>query len=412
MGEVKPKQYFMEDEQMDFEVQILLGSCHYGAADAGEILAVVGRIPSGDYEQWYQEWFSFAEHLQSVAERSIASGHEVSGRRTYLRAATYFAASSTFIDGTNDPSRGIDAWKCHLECWDKFCFYMYPLVEKVTIPYENSSMPAYLFHPYKESDLKPVIIFNNGSDGATCGMWSSGVAAALERGYAALVFDGPGQNAMLWLQEIPFRFDWEKVITPVVDYLYGREDIDKNKIALSGISQGGYWILRALAFEHRIAAGIADPCVMDVSRSFFRQLPPEMTQLLDAGEEKQFNEAMEEGLKEAGDAVRQMVEWRLKPYMTTSYYQQFKLVERYNVSDVIEQIRCPIFIADPDDEQFWPGQSKEVYNALKCPKTIVRFTVEEGANWHCEPKARALYDQRMFDWLDTVVLLGSSPIER
>ncbi|MEA3456922.1 MAG: prolyl oligopeptidase family serine peptidase, partial [Campylobacterota bacterium] len=228
-------------------------------------------------------------------------------------------------------------------------------------------------------------------------------AAALERGYAALVFDGPGQNAMLWLQHTPFRFDWEKVITPVVDYLCMREDIDASQIALSGISQGGYWILRALAFEHRIAAGIADPGVMDVSRSFFRELPPEMRQMLDAEEEEQFNKAMEEGIREAGDKVRQMVEWRMKPYMTTSLYQQFKLVESYNVSDIIDQIECPIFIANPDNEQFWPGQSKEVYNALKCPKTIVRFTADEGANWHCEPKARALYDQRMFDWLATVM---------
>lgn len=399
----KPKQYFMKDGQMDFEVQVLLGSCHYGAADVGEILATIEHISSGDCEQWYLKWFALAERLEEIAEHSMVSGNEVSARRAYLRAATYFSASSTFIDGTNNPSRGIEAWRRHLNCWEQFCFNLNPPAEKVNIPYENTSMPGYFFRPDEGSDPKATIIFNNGSDGPNSGMWSSGVAAALERGYAALVFDGPGQNTMLWLKGVPFRFDWEKVITPVVDYLCTREDIDNNKIALSGISQGGYWILRALAFEHRIAAGIADPGVMDVSRSFFRELPPEMLQLLDAGEEKQFNEAMEEGLKEAGDTVRQMVEWRMKPYMTTSYYQQFKLVERYNVSDVIEQIRCPIFIADPDDEQFWPGQSKEVYNALRCPKTIVRFTEDEGANWHCEPKARALYDQRMFNWLATVM---------
>jgi len=50
----------MDDQQMDFEVQILPGSCHYGAADAGESLATVERIPSGDFEKWYQEWFVLA----------------------------------------------------------------------------------------------------------------------------------------------------------------------------------------------------------------------------------------------------------------------------------------------------------------------------------------------------------------
>lgn len=406
MSQPKPKHFFMEHAQMDFETQILLGCCHYGAADAGEILATVERIPSGDFEQWYQEWMVLAERLRRIAEQSASAGNPVSAGKAYLRAASYFSASAVFIDGTKDPSRGVSAWKRHLSCWEQFCSCLNPPAEKVSIPFEGSSMPGYLFRPEKSGGPWATIIFNNGSDGPTAGMWTSGVAAALERGYAALVFDGPGQNAMLWLQNVPFRHDWENVISPVVDFLHLRDDVDPHRIALSGISQGGYWILRALAFEHRIAAGIADPGVMDVSVTFFRELPPEMLVLLDEGNEKEFNQAMDEGLRYAGDEVRQMVQWRLKPYLTESFYQQFKRVRQYNVRDVIKQIRCPMFIADPDDEQFWPGQSQEVYEALVCPKTLVRFTAEEGANWHCEPKARGLYDQRMFDWLATVLPKG------
>lgn len=403
MNNADPKQYFMEDGQMDFEVQILLGCCHYGSADAGEILSTIERIPSGDCEKWYLEWSRLAERLQVIAEECAASGNRVSARRAFLRAATYYAASTTFIDGTANPSRGVDTWKFHLACWEQFCLNFDPPAEKISIPYENTSMPGYFFQPLAGPGPWATIIFNNGSDGPTCGMWGAGVAAALERGYAALVFDGPGQNAMLWLQNIPFRHDWERVITPVVDYLFTRDDVDKDRIALSGISQAGYWVLRALAFEHRIAAGIVDPGVLDVSTSFFRELDPQMCELLNAGMEDAFNAAMDAGLKEAGEGIRQMVEWRIKPYMAKSFYHQYKLVQQYNARDVIGQIRCPMFIANPDDEQFWPGQSQEVYDGLVSPKTIVRFTAEEGANWHCEPKARALYDQRMFDWLSTVM---------
>jgi len=403
MNTAKPKQYFMEHEQMDFETQILLGCCHYGAADAGEILSTVEHIPSGDFERWYEEWFSMAERMRGTAEQSASAGNLVSARKTFLRAATYFSASAIFIDGTKDPSRGLPAWKRHQICWERFCGCMKPAAEKVDIPYEGTLMPGYFFHPDKAGGPLATIIFNNGSDGSTSGMWTCGIAAAMERGYAALAFDGPGQNSMLWLQNVPFRHDWEKVITPLVDFLLERKDVDPCRIVLSGISQGGYWILRALAFEHRIAAGVADPGVMDVSVSFLRELPQEMRDLLDSGEEQAFNEAMEEGLRYAGDQVRQKAEWRMKPYMAKSFYQQFEMVRQYNVRDVIRQIECPMFISDPDDEQFWPGQSIEVYDALLCPKTIVRFTAEEGANWHCEPKARSLYDQRMFDWLATVL---------
>lgn len=404
MSQPKPKHYFMEHAQMDFETQILLGCCHYGAADAGEILATVERIPSGDFEKWYQEWLALAIRMQGIAEQSASSGNPVSARRSFLRAASYYSASAVFIDGTKDPSRGVAAWKRHLTCWELFCSSLNPPAQKVSIPFEGgSTMPGYFFRPNQSGGPWATIIFNNGSDGPTSGMWNSGVAAALERDYAALVFDGPGQNAMLWLQNIPFRHDWEKVISPVVDFLLQRPEVDPNRIALSGISQGGYWVLRALAFEHRIAAGIADPGVMDVSTTFFKELPPEMVDLLDEGKEEEFNQAMDEGLRYAGDQVRQTVEWRLKPYLTKSFYQQFKMVRQYNVREVLKQIRCPVFIADPDDEQFWPGQPREVYEALVCPKTLVRFTADEGANWHCQPKARGLYDQRLFDWLSTVL---------
>ena len=92
---------------------------------------------------------------------------------------------------------------------------------------------------------------------------------------------------------------------------------------------------------------------------------------------------MEEGLRQAGEAVRQNVEWRMKPYRTKSFFQMFRMVRQYNAREVIRQIQCPRFIADPEDEQFWPGQSQEVYDTLVCPKTIVRFTAEEGANCEC-----------------------------
>jgi hypothetical protein len=74
--------------------------------------------------------------------------------------------------------------------------------------------------------------------------------------------------------------------------------------------------------------------------------------------------------------------------------------------DTIKQISCPTLITDPDHEQFWPGQSRQLYDALTCPKQLVRFTKEEGADWHCEPAAQALRDERVFDWLEETLGLG------
>ncbi len=405
-------------ETMDFDTQILLGSCYYRTTDAGEILTTINKINSVDRknsfkdwcETWYHEWLSLAERIENNAKESEFNKHPISARNSYLRAAAYFATSAVFIDGTKDPSRGVSAWECHHNCWKKF--YDLMEAEEVNITYGDTTIPGCLFRPKNGNAPFATIIFNNGSDGPTSAMWGCGVAGALERGYAALVFDGPGQNSMLWENHIPFRPDWENVITPVIDFLKTRNDVDPNKIVLSGISQGGYWVLRALAFlddKHKIAAGILDPGVMDVSTAWFFPGFPDNDMLDDLknNREEEFNMKMKEGL-DTNAAFKQNMLWRMKPYCTDSFFQVYKKVQDYKVSiDDIKKITCPMFIADPEGEQFWPGQSQAVYDALtpqqKEKSKIIKFTKEEGSNWHCEPMARSLYDQRMFDWLATVV---------
>jgi poly(3-hydroxybutyrate) depolymerase len=55
-----------------------------------------------------------------------------------------------------------------------------------------------------------------------------------------------------------------------------RAEVDPKRVAIQGISQGGYWVPRAVAFEKRIAAAIADPGVVDVSTSWTASLPKPM----------------------------------------------------------------------------------------------------------------------------------------
>jgi len=41
-------------------------------------------------------------------------------------------------------------------------------------------------------------------------------------------------------------------------------------------------------------------------------------------------------------------------------------------------------------------------------KRLVPFTADEGADRHCEPMARSLLEQRMFDWLDETLAAATS----
>ena len=228
---------------------------------------------------------------------------------------------------------------------------------------------------------------NNGSDGPVTSVWPPIAAGGVARGYNVVIFDGPGQQSMLFERGVPFRHDWEQVITPVVDFLLGRSDVDPKQIVLYGISQAGYWVPRALAFEHRIAAAIADPGVYDVFEPWAKAVPPELRQLLDSGDKKDFDRFFEEGMKEATPAERQNWEWRAKPYGLQSPFDVFTAARQYNLTDVIDQITTPLLITDPEGEQFWPGQSQQLFDKLRGVKRLMPFTASEGAiatasRWH------------------------------
>jgi hypothetical protein len=60
-----------------------------------------------------------------------------------------------------------------------------------------------------------------------------------------------------------------------------------------------------LAFEHRIAAAIADPGVFDVFAPWAEAIPPELLKLLDAGDQQAFDQMFNEGMQSAPPAQRQ-----------------------------------------------------------------------------------------------------------
>jgi len=166
-----------------------------------------------------------------------------------------------------------------------------------------------------------------------------------------------------------------------------------------GISQGGYWVARALAFEHRFAAAITDPVVVDVSASWTSQLPKSMNKLLDEGQGEKFDKEMSFGMKFSPETERTW-QFRARPYGTTGFAETIGAVRGYNMADVADKITTPLLITSPEGEQFWPGQSEQLASLTAGVSTIVRFTAVEGANVHCQPLARALTAQRIFDWLD------------
>jgi hypothetical protein len=394
-----------DDDGFEFERLNLLGAAYRGLTDIGEILVTLDQIPNADKDAWVRAFGALGERLRAHADDCRDRGHRHSARSAYLRASSYFATASANSPGTKDPGAFDRRWEDHRGCWDRAVELFDPPVEPIRIPYEGTELEGYFFHarsPHGEvaaTGPRPTLVLNNGSDGAVSDMWLFGAAAAVERGWNAVTFDGPGQGASLHRAHTAFRPDWEAVITPVVDWLLTRPEVDPDRLALQGVSQAGYWVPRAIAFEHRFAAAIADPGVMRVADSWLANLPDVMKQLLDQGDKKDFDAFMEAGLQDEPHLLA-VLRWRMAPYGTDSFYDAYVAAEAQHLDpDTLAKITTPLLITSPEHEQFWPGQSDELHAAVPS-STLLTFTEAEGADWHCEPAAHALRDERVFNWLE------------
>jgi hypothetical protein len=396
----------------DYVIRSLLGKASRGGADAGEVLATIAAVEPEDHAGWITAWVAVGARIADVAAASAKRGHRVSAARAYLRAANYFSVAVNAIDDFSGTDDLLATFRAHRAAWEGFVATTGWPVERVDIPYEGSNMPGWLFHPDASRAARPTLVVSNGSDGALSGVWCECAEGGLERGYNVLLFDGPGQQSMLFERGVPFRYDWEKVLTPVVDFLVGRNDVDAANLAVYGVSQAGYWVPRALAFEHRFAAAITDGGAVDISRTWFAHLPPPLLALYQQGEKETFDTEMAHGMPlRGGKAAQETWAFRARPYGVSGYSAVLDALSQYTVQDVARRIETPLYITEPDGEQFFPGQSAELA-ALVPSATLVRFTQEEGAAYHCQPMARELTEQRMFDWLDEQLMGTPQPHPR
>ncbi|WP_199820489.1 alpha/beta hydrolase family protein [Streptomyces sp. NRRL F-2664] len=242
-------------------------------------------------------------------------------------------------------------------------------------------------------------------------MWTYGVSAALDRGWNALVHDGPGQGQLLFVEEIPFTTRWETVVRPIVDWLLRRDDVDGRRIALTGLSMGGNLAPRAAAFEHRLAACAAMPGCLSPWLGFDEELRDIVTP--DKEETNRvWNEDVVPGLtpQEAftvkkrfeifdRQALRQAREGRV----LTDLWTPAQVAMGLDITGVVGRIKAPTLVLDYDFEQFYPGQPRQMYDLLRTRRDYVKLTKATGAQLHCSPMAPQQHCDVVFDWLADVL---------
>jgi pimeloyl-ACP methyl ester carboxylesterase len=369
----------------------------------GEISATTSLIEEGDRDGWFREWTAAADRVAGYADASAHAGHAISASGAYLRASSYYRAAYLPLYGSPVDPRLVEAFDKEAEAFQKASALMTSPVEPVEIPFEGTTLPGYFCRVDESDRSRPTLICTNGYDSTIYELYLD-FAAALRRGYNLLLYDGPGQGRPLIKQGLVMRPDWENVVRPVVDYALTRPEVDAEKIAIMGISLGGYLAPRAASAEHRLAACIADPGLWDMLEAMKARLSMLPKDVLD-----KFPDVDPEVLKpfvehiEATPTLRWAVVQRaywVHGVESLSEYSQIS--EDYSLKEVAGQIRCPTLLTWAESDPLsW--NAERIYESLRCPKELIRFHDAEGAGDHCEAKTRPLFHQRAFDWLDEVL---------
>ncbi len=387
------------DTQFDFQTLRLLGSAASGDAEAGEVLSTAYRIREGDFESWTAEWLKTAQRVHEIAERSRERGHESSAREAYFRASNYYRAAEFYLHGDPSDPRIIDLSRSARACFEQALDLTPLAVERVAIPYRDTTLPGYFYRAGEAGARAPTLIVHTGYDGTQEELRANAMAATA-RGINCLTFEGPGQGAVIREQGLGFRPDWEAVVTPVVDHVLGLPAVDPDRIALLGISFGGYLAPRAAAFEHRLAACIANGGVFDFMAP---RLPGGMSRqaAIDwvRSDPKGTDEVMR-ALMDASTDSRWGIQNGMFTFRASSPADYFLKALDYTLAGIAENITCPTLVIDSEGDLWYPGQARQLFDALTCDKTFLLFTADEGAEDHCQVGSPLLSAQRMFDWLD------------
>mgnify|MGYP001583979630 FL=1 len=198
-------------------------------------------------------WAAMGDKLLELAAEDEAKGRLFSASNKMERAALYLITAER-MQGHGAPGREATYAKAR-EAFDRSTVLGRINRERVEIPLATGTMPA-LFTRAQGEGRKPVVVFCNGLDSCKELLyWTRLPQELARRGISTLCVDQPGSGEALRLQDLPVDPHSESWASKAVDWLEQQPDVDGRANGLTGISLGGHFAPRAVAYEPRFASG-------------------------------------------------------------------------------------------------------------------------------------------------------------
>ena len=389
------------NEEMDFQLLRQMGSASFMGSSVGECLSLVTNIKDGDPGSWVSEFKKLAERQENDARKRAHKGHPISARDQFLKAANSYRAAE-YYRSVLDPEHKELGLKARY-CFGEAMHSLWHTFEETMLTYKDIELPVYFMSPGPEISDRKTLMIVSGFDGTLEEEYLMRGVSALERGYNVALFAGPGQmDVFRFYSNTRFEPDFENPTKTVIDYITEKPEVDSDRIALMGISFGGYFASRAAAHMPEIKALIANSPILrlhDYLTAFTGYDPAE------APDDMNFTiEDLPQIPDEEFPPERKLVtENLIARFGESSFKDTFIYLREFDLGEAVGNINCPSLGLVGEGEGGEPEkQWREFSEKVKGPVTSYKFTQSEGADTHCQignvPYSAAV----ALDWLDEI----------
>jgi pimeloyl-ACP methyl ester carboxylesterase len=386
---------FFHNQTYHFQTLRVFNDIPAGGADTGEILQAISSIRSGNAQSWYRGWEAAAERAMVLA----ADARDAHSRGGALLRAHNYLRTAQFLLPPNDPKRPTAFAK------DNAAFYqgLQALAvrhEVFTAPYLDTSLKAIYYLGPKGADAKPLIVFFGGYDSTLEELYFVLPAAALQRGYSVLTFEGPGQGGALREQGLTFTHEWEKPTSAVLNEFLAHHDRPP-KIVMVGMSMGGFLAPRAAAFDDRVDGVVAFDVFYDVSETVRRYVPSIAFWLHDhrLGAVVSLLVKVKSASNPDFAGALDNSKWVMG---THNAIETIRAFDPYTLKDSAPLIHGDVLILAGANDHFVPvSQIQAFERSLTGARSVTTRIYDEasGGAEHCQLGAVTLWHRDFFDWV-------------